>query len=594
MVIYLLLIMRGLSMKPIFKTTALAAFVALSLTACGSSSGSNDSNSIVSQVEVQKAKTSEQAKRIAENLKDSANKAKSAVEQAKSAAEKAKAVADKSQSEVDALKKSISSTTDATKKAALEKSLKAKENVLESAKKALSDAQQKVEKAQKSLNAHNDAVKKANNQVVELQKAEAKAAADAKAKAELEAKKKAEEQKRLEAEAKKKAEEAKNAKDKAEKERLEKEAKEKAEAAKRAEAEKKRLEEEAKKKADAAKRAEEEKKRLEEEAKKKTNKPVVPPTVPTPTTKTDFNSTKTVHGKEWRYIDIAKSKSTSGPSEGEYTYPADANSADAPYVNGGLGAGIVNFNKLSGNQLGKFSGKATDQDYVIDYEAAKNGMNYLFVNQPYSTYGVLYTPTERYPERFAARHVAFVRVNEDGSKFPGHATYKGGVIAQISTYERRASPWLEDQDEISFDKKETIKDDGSVTVNVKMNATIGKPTMDGVINSKTIGQIKLTANEVEDRTMSIGAPNPIVPPTILEMNKHVAKGSAVHAGGTGVYGATFGGKNYSEVVGVVGISKYVHSGLIDKTDHNAGLAEIKEGGKTYVVEEYKATFGAKK
>ena len=57
-------------MKPIFKTTALAAFVALSLTACGSSSGSNDSNSVVSQVEVQKAKTSEQAKRIAENLKD--------------------------------------------------------------------------------------------------------------------------------------------------------------------------------------------------------------------------------------------------------------------------------------------------------------------------------------------------------------------------------------------------------------------------------------------------------------------------------------------------------------------------------------------
>lgn len=103
-------------MKPIFKTTALAAFVALSLTACGSSSGSNDSNSVVSQVEVQKAKTSEQAKRIAENLKDSANKAKSAVEKAKSAAEKAKAVADKSQSEVDALKKSISSTTDATKK----------------------------------------------------------------------------------------------------------------------------------------------------------------------------------------------------------------------------------------------------------------------------------------------------------------------------------------------------------------------------------------------------------------------------------------------------------------------------------------------
>ena len=569
MVIYLLLIMRGLSMKPIFKTTALAAFVALSLTACGSSSGSNDSNSTVSQVEVQKAKTSEQAKRIAENLKDSANKAKSAVEQAKSAAEKAKAVADKSQSEVDALKKSISSTTDATKKAALEKSLKAKENALESAKKALSDAQQKVEKAQKSLNAHNDAVKKANNQIVELQKAEAKAAADAKAKAELEAKKKAEEQKRLEAEAKKKAEEAKNAKDKAEKERLEKEAKEKA---------------------DAAKRAEEEKKRLEEEAKKKQNKPV-PPTVPTPTTGTDFNSTKTVHGKEWRYIDMGKNKDPWGPSNGEYTYAPESLSNLPPHVNLPDGSGVVNFNKLSGNKLGKFSGKATDQDYVVFDEAARNGMNYMFVNQPYSTYGVLYTPTAEDPKRLATRHVAFVRVNEDGSKFTGNATYKGGVIAQIGAYERKANEWYEgEKDDITYDRKEMIKDDGSVTVNVKMNGTTGKPMMDGVINSKSIGQIKLGTQEVLDQSAHIGYPEPV----IVRKNNHEARGVAVHAKTTGQYAATFGGKNYSEVVGIVGLEKFVSHSTIDKNDHTEGLGEIKEGGKTYVIEKYQATFGAKK
>ena len=557
-------------MKPIFKTTALAAFVALSLTACGSSSGSNDSNSIVSQVEVQKAKTSEQAKRIAENLKDSANKAKSAVEQAKSAAEKAKAVADKSQSEVDALKKSISSTTDATKKAALEKSLKAKENALESAKKALSDAQQKVEKAQKSLNAHNDAVKKANNQIVELQKAEAKAAADAKAKAELEAKKKAEEQKRLEAEAKKKAEEAKNAKDKAEKERLEKEAKEKAE---------------------AAKRAEEEKKRLEEEAKKKQNKPIVPPTVPTPTTGTDFNSTKTVHGKEWRYIDMGKNKDPWGPINGEYTYAPESLSNLPPHVNLPDGSGIVNFNKLSGNKLGKFSGKATDQDYVVFDEAARNGMNYMFVNQPYSTYGVLYTPTAEDPKRLATRHVAFVRVNEDGSKFTGNATYKGGVIAQIGAYERKANEWYEgEKDDITYDRKEMIKDDGSVTVNVKMNGTTGKPMMDGVINSKSIGQIKLGTQEVLDQSAHIGYPEPV----IVRKNNHEARGVAVHAKTTGQYAATFGGKNYSEVVGIVGLEKFVSHSTIDKNDHTEGLGEIKEGGKTYVIEKYQATFGAKK
>ena len=484
------------------------------------------------------------------------------------------------------MKKSISSTTDATQKAALEKSLKAKENALESAKKALSDAQQKAEKAQKSLNAHNDAVKKANNQVVELQKAEAKAkaeaeakakaAADAKAKAELEAKKKAEQQKRLEAEAKKKAEEAKNAKDKAEKERLEKEAKEKAE---------------------AAKRAEEEKKRLEEEAKKKQNKPIVPPTVPTPTTGTDFNSTKTAHGKEWRYIDIAKNISNDGPHNDEYVYSPYVNSSvHMPAVNVSSGSGVVNFNKLSGNQLGKFSGKATDQDYVIDDEAARNGLNYLFVNQPYSTYGVLYTTNSERPTELVTRPVAFVRVNEDESKFTGNATYKGGVIAQISAYERTASTWgwSEDKDEIGWDRKDFIKDDGSVTINVKMNGTTEKPTMDGVINSKTIGQIKLTANEVQDKTTYIGAKNPIVPQIVLSKNKHEVIGKAVHARATGDYGATFGGKNYSEVVGIVGVNKHIHKGTVERNDHSQGLVEIKEGGKTYVVEEYQATFDAKK
>ena len=292
--------------------------------------------------------------------------------------------------------------------------------------------------------------------------------------------------------------------------------------------------------------------------------------------------------------DIAKNKDSWGPVNGEYTYEPESPSSLPPTVNGFLGAGIVDFNKLSGNKLGKFSGKATDQDYVIDYEAAKNGMNYLFVNQPYSTYGVLYTPKAENPEKFATRHVAFVRVNEDGSKFTGNATYKGGVIAHITSYERTASPWLEDKDQISSDKKETIKDDGSVTVNVKMNGTTGKPMMDGVINSKTVGQIKLTANEIVDKTTYIGVPNTVVPQKVLEKNKHAVDGKAVHAGATGEYAATFGGKNYSEVVGVVGINKYVHSGLIDKTDHTEGLTEIKEGGKTYVVEEYQASFGAKK
>ena len=541
-------------MKPIFKTTALAAFVALSLTACGSSSGSNDSNSVVSQVEVQKAKTSEQAKRIAENLKDSANKAKSAVEQAKSAAEKAKAVADKSQSEVDALKKSISSTTDATKKAALEKSLKAKENALESAKKALSDAQQKVEKAQKSLNAHNDAVKKANNQIVELQKAEAKAAADAKAKAELEAKKKAEEQKRLEAEAKKKAEEAKNAKDKAEKERLEKEAKEKAE---------------------AAKRAEEEKKRLEEEAKKKQNKPIVPPTVPTPTTQTDFNSTKTVNGKEWRYIDMGSSHQNWGKN-GELIYMPNSNNHKLNLI----GAGVVNFNKLSGNKLGKFSGKATDQKYVVASEAATKGMSYIFVNQPYSTYGILSTPTKEKPNELEYQLVAFTRIQDGQSQVKGNATYKGEVIAHLRAYEVEPTFLFEDSYYLSK-RADFVKDDGTVLINVKMDNKTQKLMMDGVINSKSVGEIKLSRQEVIDAY----TPGP--------KTRREAFGDVIHSRGKGKYEAVFGGKDYSDVAGLVRLENGPTIGNFGKNEH-PGVGEIKENGKSYVIQHYDATFGATK
>lgn len=47
-------------------------------------------------------------------------------------------------------------------------------------------------------------------------------------------------------------------------------------------------------------------------------------------------------------------------------------------------------------------------------------------------------------------------------------------------------------------------------------------------------------------------------------------------------------------MGIVGVNKHIHKGTVERNDHSQGLVEIKEGGKTYVVEEYQATFGAKK
>lgn len=588
-------------MKPILKVTALATFVALSLTACSSGgSGSDNNNGRQEQVNVQTATTSAQAKQIAQQVAVSAQKARAQSVQAAKDEQIAKSAVAKSQATVDALKKRIESTANEAQKAELEKVLKDKETELANAKQTLADAQVKAEQAKKSVEEHNKALEKASKQIADLQQAEQKAAeakakaekekaeleakkaAEAKKKAEEEAKRKAEEQKRLEAEAKQKAEEAKKAKDKAEKERLEREAKAKEEEAKRIAEAKRKAEEEARRKA-------EEQKRLEEEAKKNTVKPMPTPSYPTNPT-VDFNATKTVNGKEWRYIDIGKNISNWGPIKGELVYMPDS-FGRTPIVNHSVGSGVVDFNKLSGNKLGTFSGTVNGDGYVVQDEAARQGLHYVFVNQPYSTYGILYTPTLEDPKIFATRHVALTRVADDGSKLNGNATYKGSVVASMHTYERVKDIFNENKEEIDVDGKSFVKDDGSVSINVRMNGTTQKPMMDGVINSKMIGEIKLSGHEIVDKTTILGAGVS----AISDKNKHeVNAGKAVHARATGDYEATFGGKDYSDVVGTVGLYKHVDVGSFDKNDHSKGLGEIKEGGKTYIIGRYEATFGATK
>lgn len=545
-------------MKPILKVTALATFVALSLTACSSGgSGSDNNNGRQEQVNVQTATTSAQAKQIAQQVAVSAQKARAQSVQAAKDEQIAKSAVAKSQATVDALKKRIESTANEAQKAELEKVLKDKETELANAKKTLADAQVKAEQAKKSVEEHNKALEKASKQIADLQQAEQKAA-EAKAKAEKE---KAELEAKKAAEAKKKAEE---------------------EEAKRIAEAKRKAEEEARRKA-------EEQKRLEEEAKKNTVKPMPTPSHPTNPT-VDFNATKTVNGKEWRYIDIGKNISNWGPINGESVYMPDS-FGRTPIVNHSVGSGVVDFNKLSGNKLGTFSGIVNGDGYVVQDEAARQGLHYVFVNQPYSTYGILYTPTLEDPKIFATRHVALTRVADDRSKLNGNATYKGSVVASMHTYERVKDIFNENKEEIDVDGKSFVKDDGSVSINVRMNGTTQKPMMDGVINSKTIGEIKLSGHEIVDKTTILGAGVS----AISDKNKHeVNAGKAVHARATGDYEATFGGKDYSDVVGTVGLYKHVDVGSFDKNDHSKGLGEIKEGGKTYIIGRYEATFGATK
>ena len=83
------------------------------------------------------------------------------------------------------------------------------------------------------------------------------------------------------------------------------------------------------------------------------------------------------NGKEWRYIDFSDTSIASivsGLKDGIDRHITGSH---------GVGAGIINFNKLSNYSTGEFTGLDKDETYSLDNNVFINGLYYHFINQPY-------------------------------------------------------------------------------------------------------------------------------------------------------------------------------------------------------------------
>ena len=402
--------------------------------------------------------------------------------------------------------------------------------------------------------------------------AKAKAAAEAKAKAEAEAKAKAAAEAKAKAEAEAKAKAAAEAKAKAEAE-----AKRKAEEAKRLEEERKKAEAEAKAKAEAAEKLK-------------------------PVNLVDKN------GVEWRIINIQ----SNGPSNNttEYRYGGYSGSLYNYGYSGeprsffnerGVNAITnLNFNELSEKDgkpfLGVHQGKKEDPDFsgkivtkvkrdrgtirVVELEDAK-AFNYLYVNQPYSTYGALFTNghdvkffsvaqkaeenrsagyNSTYPvwkEEVVERNGQSIRTGKIiwNDAVAGEATYKGQVIASVTKAD------IEGND-LSGIRSEPVLD-GTVTLKAKFDKDPERNSIEGEINSNLIGKIVLEKNLDQSKTYRRG----------MATNETM---NIKEASWDNDYEVNFYGKDLNDAVGKVDLTNRSYKEIGDVIQYNAVFGATKQ------------------
>ena len=347
-------------------------------------------------------------------------------------------------------------------------------------------------------------------------------AEEEKAKAEREAQQKAAEQKRLEEEAKVKAEEAKKAKDLEEKARLEREAKEKAEEAKRLEEERIKAEQKAKLEEENRQRLERE--RLEKEKQSSVNARIKAELDKMP--KTSDGKIK-AWGNGWINKDEDK-----GYSEGYYEILSSYSYSSFPLVTQLLtpndnsidvlteqypGKDRVLLSEITANDIqkggeylgvhkGSYTTKTTlpkvielddksfehGSDKLIIKKADYNNkdVNYLFINNPYSSYGALFVDQHR-SELFAQPLFGAGSDSDflSGSYMKGNTsynneslqgktfTYKGNIIARTVRAIPKTNVVVIDEPKV----------DGDITFKIEFAKRYSARMFDGVINSKVLG-----------------------------------------------------------------------------------------------------------
>ncbi|MGX2957060.1 hypothetical protein ACWIYZ_08200, partial [Ursidibacter arcticus] len=231
------------------------------------------------------------------------------------------------------------------------------------------------------------------------------------------------------------------------------------------------------------------------------------------------------------------------------------------YINQGLYGEVVNASVDAQGQL--VTERIPAKDAVI---------NYLVINQPYSSYGMIYTNENDVADFHSIRRATgdgaryVIETPEDDDTFEadfdvfttdnnkitwndavkGSATYKGSVIATSLV-----------QGGSHLDEISTLpKLDGTVILNANFGETWNNTYVSGEINSSTMGKIELQRSNIQS---DLSTP----------------KGSSAAVNELkGTYLVRFGGKDLNEAVGEVGFNV-----------NNPNVGEVKE---------YFGVFGAAK
>ncbi|MFA9488187.1 MULTISPECIES: hypothetical protein [unclassified Mannheimia] len=211
----------------------------------------------------------------------------------------------------------------------------------------------------------------------------------------------------------------------------------------------------------------------------------------------------------------------------------------------------------TGSQLGIHSGIYEDDKIEGDSQS----IHYLYVNQPYSSYGALFT-NENDSHLFSvhltagqsgkndrgnayAEYDVFSNDSKWNENLVGNATYKGQTIARVVR--------TEDGKQVAS----LPQFDGDVTLDLNLAENWKDSSLSGQINSKTLGKISLNETKI--------SPSSTLKSNLSFGDEATVEGDDSFVGGYDVY---FTGPNLEDAVGAVDLEN-------DKLKYNAVFGATK-------------------
>lgn len=151
----------------------------------------------------------------------------------------------------------------------------------------------------------------------------------------------------------------------------------------------------------------------------------------------------------------------------------------------------IDLSNFSNYQQGVYQGVFTHPDLIVKDGTGKNQINYMFVNQPYSSYGILMTNETDMAERDFTRFAIAVYPDNYFVSPKGTAKYKGEVLARFETV---LTDYSKPADE-RVSRHTVYQKDGTV----ELTANFDRKRISGYLNSDAIGQVRLSETDLPYR-----------------------------------------------------------------------------------------------